>query len=306
MVPHLSDEVRAALDDHRPVVALETTLVTHGLPPPHNLEVAREAEAAVRQAGAVPATIAVLDGRLRAGLERAELERLARPGGAEKLSLRDLGPALSRGATGGTTVAATARVAAGLGIGIFATGGLGGVHVGARASWDVSADVLALRDAPLVVVCSGIKSILDLPATLEALESASVTVAAYGRDDLPGFYTQSTGIPAPWRFDDPGEVAAAHRASREVGAPGALVLCHPPPAASALDQAELDHLLEEARREASAAGIGGKEVTPFLLAALTRRSQGRTLAVNKDLVIRNAALGGRIARSLAARGPVRR
>lgn len=307
MVLHLSDEVRAARDDHRPIVALESTLVTHGLPHPHNLEVGQGAETAVRESGAVPATIAVLDGRLRAGLEPAQLERLAEPGGGvDKLSLRDLGPALATGATGGTTVAATARVAARLGIEVFATGGLGGVHVRARASWDVSADLLALRDAPLVVVCSGIKSILDLPASLEALETASVTVAAYGRDDLPGFYSQSTGIPAPWRFDDPEDVAAAQRASREVGAPGALVLCHAPPTESALDRTELDDFLDAARSEASAKGIGGKEVTPFLLASLNRLSKGRTLAVNVDLVIRNATLGARIARALATRGPRRR
>lgn len=307
MVLHVSDEVRAALDDHRPVVALESTLITHGFPHPHNLEVALKAEDAVRQSGAVPATIAVLDGRLQAGLGPAQLERLAEPGGGvDKFSLRDLGPALASGSTGGTTVAATVRVASGLGIEVFATGGLGGVHVGARDSWDVSADLLALRDVPLVVVCSGIKSILDLPATLEALESSSVTIAAYRRDDLPGFYSQSTGMPAPWRFDDPEDVAAARRAGTEIGASGALVLCHAPPSESALDRPELDELLEAARKEADAKGIEGKEVTPFLLATLNRLSDGRTLTVNIDLVIRNATLGALIARSLAIRGPVPR
>jgi pseudouridylate synthase len=303
MVLHLSDEVRDARDDRRPIVALESTLITHGLPYPHNLEVALKAENAVRNGGAIPATIAVLDGRLRAGLGPAQLERLAEPGrGVDKFSLRDLGPALASGATGGTTVAATVRVAAGLGIEVFATGGLGGVHVGARDSWDVSADLLALRDVPIVVVCSGIKSILDLPATLEALESSSVTVAAYRRDDLPGFFSQSTGMQAPWRFDDPEDVAAARRAGTEVGASGALVLCHAPPAGSALDRTELDEFLAAARREADARGIRGKEVTPFLLAALNRLSDGRTLTVNVDLVICNATLGALIARALATAG----
>jgi pseudouridine-5'-phosphate glycosidase len=300
MTAQPSKEVRAALEGHGPVVALESTLITHGLPYPDNLEVAHEAEDAVRQNGAVPATIAVLDGRVRLGLAPRELERLARPHDeVHKLSLRDLGPAVARAVTGGTTVAATARIAARAGIEVFATGGLGGVHHGARDSWDVSADLLALRDAPMVVVCSGIKSILDLPATLEVLESASVALASYRQDDLPGFLAASAAVPAPWRFDRPEDVATAYHAGRALGFSGALVLCHAPDASLALELRELDDLLASARDDASGAAIGGKEVTPYLLAALNRASGGRTLAVNKDLVVRNAALAARVACALA-------
>ncbi len=281
------------------MVALESTLITHGLPAPDNLELALGAEDDVRAAGAVPATIAVLSGELRVGLAEDELRGLAELGAeALKLSLRDLGPALASGSSGGTTVAATSWAAAQAGIEVFATGGLGGVHIGARKTWDVSADLLALRDAPVVVVCSGVKSILDVVATLEVLESASVTLAAYRSDVVPGFYVSSTPHQAPWRFDSPGEVAAAHRAARSLGLRGALVVANP--ADPALSPEEHDELMAEAGRAAAARSVAGKDVTPFLLSEIARLSNGRTLSINKALVRANANLAAAIALELAS------
>lgn len=299
-------EVAAALAAGQPVVALESTVITHGLPYPHNLEAALAMEEAVRREGAVPATIAVVAGRVRIGLDRDELTALAeagRDGRAAKLSLRDLPPALARGLTGGTTVAATAHLAARAGIAVFATGGLGGVHRGARETWDVSADLLVLSRTPLVVVCSGVKSILDVEATLEWLETASVTLAGFGTDRMPGFYVADAGMPVPARLDTPEEVAAAYRAARALGIPGALVLAVPPPPGYALDRDEHDAWLRAAEAEAATRGVRGKDLTPFLLAELAGRSGGRTLAVNRALLRQNAALAARIARAVAAGGP---
>lgn len=294
----LSYEVRAALDEGRAVVALESTLITHGLPAPDNLEVALGAEHDLRAGGAVPATIAVLSGELRVGLAQDELHLLAELGpDALKLSLRDLAPALASGSSGGTTVAATAWVAARAGIAVFATGGLGGVHLGARKTWDVSADLLALREAPVVVVCSGVKSILDVAATLEVLESASVTLAAYRCDSVPGFYVAATAHRAPWRFDSAEEVAAAYRAASALGLKGALVVANPPN--PGLSPAEHDELMTEADRAATARSVSGKEVTPFLLAEIARLSHGRTLVLNKALVRANVRLAADIATALA-------
>lgn len=292
----LSEEVRAGLDEGRAVVALESTLITHGLPAPDNLEVALGAEQEVRTGGAIPATVAVLSGVLKVGLTENELKALAEAGtAASKLSLRDLGPALAGGATGGTTVAATAWAATRSGIEVFATGGLGGVHLGARDTWDVSADLLALRNAPLVVVCSGVKSILDVEATLEVLESASVTLGAFRSDFVPGFYVAATSRPAPWRFESAAEVAAAQRAARAVGLEAALVVANPPD--PALAPSEHERLLAEAGE--AAGSVAGKEVTPFLLSELARLSGGRTLIINKALVRSNARLAAAIAGALA-------
>ena len=281
------------------MVALESMLITHGLPAPDNLEVALGAEDDVRAGGAVPATIAVLSGELRVGLAEEELRRLTGLGPkALKLSLRDLGPALASGSSGGTTVAATAWAAAQAGIAVFASGGLGGVHLGAHETWDVSADLLALRDVPVVVVCSGVKSILDVGATLEVLESASVTLAAYRCDSVPGFYVAATRHEAPWRFDTPAEAAEAYRSGRALGLKGALVVTNPPNPALSVEKH--DELLAEATRTATARSVSGKEVTPFLLAEIARLSDGRTLALNKALVRANARLGTAIAQELAA------
>src|SRR4051794_3787049 len=239
MMPHVAGpvvtvvpapEVAAALRDGTPVVALESTLLAHGLPAPRNRAVADELEAAVRAHGAVPATVAVLNGAARVGLTAAELDRVC-AGGLVKLSTRDLGVALGLHRDGATTVAATAALAAAAGIAVFATGGLGGVHRGARTSWDVSADLTALARTPVLVVCSGVKSILDTAATLEVLESASVPVLGYRTDAFPGFYRRDSGLPVPWRVDSPEEVAAVWRAHRELGGGAGMVLAQPVPAA---------------------------------------------------------------------------
>ena len=294
-----SDEAAKALEDGLPVVALESTLITHGLPQPHNLDVARAAEQAVRTEGAAPATIAVIQGEVRIGLSDEQLELVAGlTDSAAKLSVRDLGPAIAGKATGGTTIAATSHIAHDNDIHVLATGGLGGVHMGARDTWDVSADLVALRDIPIIVICSGIKSILDVEATLEYLETSSVTVASYQSDSIPGFYVKATGVPAPWRFDSPEEVAASYLSATGLGLSGAHVVANPPE--RALDAAEHDAILSDALNSARAKGIKGKDVTPFLLAEMSAGSAGRTLSVNVDLVVGNATLAARVASALGA------
>jgi pseudouridine-5'-phosphate glycosidase len=300
MSVQVSAEVAAALASGRPVVALESAIVTHGLPHPHNLDVARAAEALVRERDCTPATIAVVEGRARVGLDDSDLCVLASAEREhDKLSARDLGPAIALGSTGGTTVAATAHLAARSAIRVFATGGIGGVHRGASRTWDVSADLLALRDSSVVVVCSGVKSILDLDATLEYLETASVAIASYGSDTLPGFYVVDSGVAAPWRFDSPADVARAFVAGRDSGSRGALVVANPPDPQLALEAREHDEALSAAEADARRLGIAGKAVTPFLLGELSRRSEGRTLSANKELVLRNVALAADIATALA-------
>ena len=300
MPVRISEEVDEAIATGTAVVALESALITHGLPHPDNLEVALDSEREVRRRGAVPATIAVLDGDVTVGLDRGRLERLAGVrDNPVKISVRDLGPAAARGATGGTTIASTAHIAARAGIHVLATGGLGGVHSTDGATWDVSADLLALRDASIVVVCSGVKSILDLNATLEFLETASVSVAAYRSDTIPGFYISDTKVRAPWRLDQPAEVATAFRAGIEAGHSGAVVVMNSPDPVDALSPDEHNHLLDAAREEAGKRGVVGKDVTPFLLGEMTARSKGRTLRANKALVVRNAGLAAEFAGVIA-------
>jgi len=294
----LAPEVAEALARGGPVVALESTLIAHGLPRPRNLEVARELEAAVRGEGAVPATVALVAGDVRIGLDAAALEIVAAEDVA-KCSVRDLGPVLARGGHGATTVASTAHLAARAGIGVFATGGLGGVHREASASFDESADLATLARTPIVVVCAGVKSLLDVGATLERLESLSVTVLGYGTDAFPGFYLADSGHPAPGRADSPAEVAAAVRAARAVGAPGAVVVANPLPAGEQLDPPLHDLVLREGLEAARAVGIAGKDVTPFLLDRFHRQTGGASLEANVRLVLRNAALAARIAVALA-------
>jgi pseudouridine-5'-phosphate glycosidase len=297
-------EVAEALAGRGAVVALESTLVAQGLPWPENLETARGAEAEVRRGGGVPATIAVLGGRVRVGLSAAELETLARAGTFEKAGRRELAAAVARGADAATTVSATLWVARRQGIGVMATGGLGGVHRDAASSFDVSNDLdeLARADGALVV-CSGVKSILDVPATLEALETRGVAVAGYGTDELPGFLARSSGLRLGTRVDAPEEAAALVRAHRALGLPGALVLTQPVPEAEALDPARLDAALAEALEEARAQGIQGQAITPFLLAAIRQATEGRGLAANRALILANARLAGQVAAALAAPGP---
>jgi pseudouridylate synthase len=296
----IADEVAAALADGRPVVALESTIIAHGLPRPDNLRIAGEIQDAVRSEGAVPATIAVLDGEIRVGLDEDALREIAEREDVVKLGVRDLGPALVRRVPGATTVAGTAAIAARAGIAAFATGGLGGVHRGAAETFDESADLLALADAPVVVVCAGVKSILDVGATLERLETLSVPVLGFGTDRMPGFYLSDSGHAVPWRVDDAAEVAAIQRARRELGLRQAVVVANPLPPEDAMDPALHDRVLIDALTAAEEAGVAGKDATPFVLARFHDGTGGESLRVNVALVLRNAALAARIAGALAA------
>jgi pseudouridine-5'-phosphate glycosidase len=297
----IAPEVAEALAAGRPVVALESTLVSHGLPRPRNLEVAREAEAAVRDGGALPATIAVVAGEVRVGLDNDALRKIAERDDVVKCGVRDLGPAVARGVYGGTTVAATSHVAARTGIRSFATGGLGGVHRDARDTWDESADLETLARTGIVVVCAGVKSILDVGATLERLETLNVTVLGYRTDRFPGFYLTDSGHPVPWRVDEVGEVAAVVRAREELGTDDrAVVVANPLPPEEQLEPALHDRVLTEGLIAAEAAGVRGKDVTPFLLDYLAEETQGSSLDANVRLVLGNARLAAEIAVALAA------
>jgi pseudouridine-5'-phosphate glycosidase len=283
---HVSEEVADAIAAGRPVVALETSIVGQGLPPPHNLRAAHECEAAIRAEGAVPASVAVLDGHVRVGLTAGDIERIA--AGAVKVSSRDLGPAVVSGAVGATTVAATMRVAAMAGIRFFATGGIGGVHRGHPE--DQSADLEELGRTPVAVFCAGAKIILDLAYTLERLESLSVSVIGYGCDEFPAFYSSHSGLRVSARVDDPRQAARVLRAAWETGACG-IVVAVPPPA-------ELDGAEEMARRAAKELeDVAGPEVTPRLLARIAELSGGRSLDLNVDLVVNNARIAARVAKA---------
>ena len=299
-MPTLSEPVRQALDAGGAVVALESTIIAHGLPRPRNLEVARDLEAAVAAAGAVPATIAVLDGEAHVGLDEDGLARIATADVA-KLSVRDLPLAAARGADGATTVAATAHLAARAGIRVFATGGLGGVHRGARESWDESADLLALARTSITVVAAGVKSILDVGATLERLETLGVSVAGWRTRRFPGFYLTDGGFDLDWSVQGADEVAAAMAAADELGVEGALVVANPIAAGEQLDPAEHERVLAEGLQRARTAGVAGKAVTPFLLDHLHRATEGRSLEVNIAVARGNASVAGAIAAAWAAR-----
>ncbi len=292
-------EVADALRAGRPVVALESTIVSHGLPRPDNLRVAREIEQAVRDAGAVPATIGMVAGQLVVGLDDAELTRLATVDPVAKLSVRDLAVAAASGADGATTVAATSAVAAAAGIRVFATGGLGGVHREAAHTFDESADLTTLARTPIAVVCAGVKSILDVGATLERLETASVTLLGYRSDRFAGFYLSDSGFPVPWRVESPQEVARVIRARSLIGHGGAIVVANPLPGEQQLDVEQHDRALGRALEAAEAANVTGKEITPFLLEFLHRETGGMSLQVNVRLVRRNAHLAAQIAVAVA-------
>ncbi|HZN88682.1 MAG TPA: pseudouridine-5'-phosphate glycosidase [Thermoleophilaceae bacterium] len=297
----IAPEVADALADGRPVVALESTLVCHGLPRPRNLDVAREVEEAVRAGGAVPATIAMVAGEARVGLDEEALAVVAGGDGVAKCGVRDLAPVAARGGHGATTVASTAHLAARCGIRLFATGGLGGVHRGARESYDESADLETLARTGIVVVCAGVKSILDVGATLERLETLNVTVLGYGTHRFPGFYLSDSGHAAPWRADSPGEVAAVVKAGHGLGTEDrAVVVGNPLPAAEQLDPELHDRVLADALTAAERAGVAGKDTTPFLLDRLHRDTDGASLEANVRLVVRNAELAARIAAALSA------
>ena len=313
---HVNPEITQALADGKPVVALESALITHGFAPPANLEMARRMETTVREHGALPASIAVLDGQARVGLTEEELICLASDRTARKISLRDLPVVLAsrqcapraaqtRPATkasranGGTTVAATMYLAHRVGIGVFATGGIGGVHRGHPE--DVSADLPALASNPIVAVCAGAKAILDLPRTLEYLETRGVPVIGYGTDELPAFYSRRSGLSVDARVDAPEEIAHIAQARTELGLPMALLVCVPVPEADELEAAEAQAAIGQAVQEAEASGVSGKALTPFLLARMVELTGGRARRANEALLLNNARVAAHVARALAAR-----
>ena len=292
----MSAEVSDAIASGTGVVALESTLISHGLPTASAAGTAREIEEAVRRAGAVPATIAVVDGVVRIGLDDDALVRVAEDPDVVKASIRDLPVVMSRGMSGATTVAATSHLAHLAGIRVFATGGLGGVHRGARDTWDESADLAALAAMPVTVVCAGVKSILDVAATLERLETLSVPVLGFGTDTFPGFYVRDTGLPVPWRVDATDEVVSVMRHRDLLGLRQGIVVANPVAAGDEMDRALHDATLESGLAEVARRGITGKDVTPFLLGWFHEQTHGVSLATNVALVIGNATLAAAIAR----------
>ena len=299
---HLHDEVRDALSTGRPVVALESTIIAHGMPHPRNLETARALEDDVRAAGAVPAVIAVADGRLQIGCDATLLERLATEPGVAKVSRRDLGTALAGKGLGATTVSGTLIGARLAGIRVFATGGIGGVHRGVELTGDVSADLQELAVSPVAVVSAGAKSILDLPRTLEALETLGVPVIGWRTDEFPAFFTPSSGLRLVHRSDDLGALAARLAAQWELGLDTGALVANPIPAEAAAAAAPVEAATQAALQAAEAAGIGGRDLTPFLLAEIVRRTEGASLDANVALARNNARLAGGLAVALAARG----
>ena len=282
-------------------MALESTLISRGLPHPDNLEVARESERLIRAEGAVPATVGVIGGTAKVGLDAGELELMATAEGIEKLSARDLPVAAAKGIHGATTVAATAHLAALAGIRLFATGGLGGVHRGARESWDVSADLAALARTPVAVVCSGVKSILDVPATLEYLETAGVPVVGYRTTRFPGFYLTESGSPLDWSVENEGEAARVILSMPPLGLEGTgLVIANPLPEHQQLDRGLHDRALFAGLKELKHRGVRGKDVTPFLLDRFAKETEGESLRVNRLIILNNARVAARIAGALAA------
>lgn len=293
-------EVRAALDAGRPVVALESTIITHGMPFPQNVETARRVEAEIRAHGATPATIAVMGGHIHIGLTDAELDRLAQATGVMKVSRADLAVCLAANATGATTVAATMICAALAGISVFATGGIGGVHRGAETSFDISADLAELGLSPVVVVAAGAKAILDLPKTLEVLETNGVPVIAYGQDDFPAFWSRSSGLKAPLRADTAAEIAAAHLMRGRLGLAGGALVANPIPPEAEIAREVIVPVIETALAEAGAQHVAAKAVTPFLLQRIFELTEGRSLEANIALVLNNARLASAIAREIVA------
>ena len=297
----VAPEVSAALQQGKPVVALESTIISHGMPYPKNVETALLVEQTIRANGAVPATIAVIGGRLKAGLSRDEIEYLGKTGrGVAKASRRDLPALVARGADGATTVATTMIIANMAGIRIFATGGIGGVHRGAETTMDISADLEELAHTPVMVVCAGAKSILDLGLTLEYLETKGVPVIGYGTDELPAFYTRRSGFGVDYRVDSPEELAAFYAAQRGLDYPGGMLVTNPIPEEYAMDKDVIDAAIEQALASAKADGIHGKDTTPYLLAKVVELTGGESLESNIQLVLNNAAVAARTAACLAA------
>ena len=296
----IAPEVQEALAQGKPVVALESTIISHGMPYPKNVETALLVERTIRENGAVPATIAVIGGRLKAGLSAEEIEYLGKAGrGVAKASRRDLPALVARRADGATTVTTTMMIAHMAGIRIFATGGIGGVHRGAETTMDISADLEELAQTPVMVVCAGAKSILDLGLTLEYLETKGVPVIGFGTEELPAFYTRKSGFGVDYRVDTPEELAAMFRAQREMNYRGGMLVTNPIPEAFAMDKAVIDAAIEQALREATEQGVRGKETTPFLLARVVELTGGDSLESNIQLVLNNARLAAKTAALLA-------
>ncbi len=292
----LAPEVAEALENGRPVVALESTIISHGMPYPKNVETAMLVEKTIRDNGAVPATIAVIGGRLKAGLSREEIEYLGKAGRAvAKASRRDLAALVAAGKDGATTVTTTMIIAHMAGIDIFATGGIGGVHRGAETTMDISADLEELGSTPVMVVCAGAKSILDLGLTLEYLETKGVPVIGYGTDELPAFYTRQSGFGVDYRADSPAQLASMFSAQKELGMKGGMLVTNPIPEEYAMDKAVIDAAIEQALRESVEQGVHGKETTPFLLARVVELTGGSSLESNIQLVLNNATLAAKTA-----------
>lgn len=298
-----SPSVAAALEAGTPVVALESTIITHGMPYPQNLEVARQVEADIRAAGAEPATIAVIEGTLHVGLTDDQLEALAQARNVAKLSRADMAACMASGGTGATTVAATMIAAHLAGIKVFATGGIGGVHKGAEGSFDISADLMELAQTPVTVVAAGAKAILDIPKTLEVLETQGVPVIAYGQDHMPAFWSRSAGIMAPLRMDDPATIAAAHVQRAALGIPGGQLVANPIPAEAEIARDVLAPIIATATKDAQTHGITGKGVTPYLLQRIFELTEGASLTANIALVRNNARLAAAIATHLSDQAP---
>ncbi len=295
----ISPEVRQALADGKPVVALESTIISHGMPYPKNVETALLVEKTIRENGAVPATIAIIGGRLKAGLSPEEIEYLGKAGRkVAKASRRDLAAIVARGADGATTVTTTMIIAHMAGIKVFATGGIGGVHRGAETTMDISADLEELAGTPVMVVCAGAKSILDLGLTLEYLETKGVPVIGYGTDELPAFYTRRSGFGVDYRVDSPAELAAMFKAQQELGMKGGMLVTNPIPEQYAMDKEVIDAAIDQAIAESVEKGIHGKETTPFLLARVVELTGGNSLESNIQLVLNNAVVASRTAAEL--------
>lgn len=297
----VAPEVQKALDEGRPVVALESTIISHGMPYPQNVETALNVEKLIRENGAVPATIAIIGGRLKAGLSEQEIDYLGKTGaGVAKASRRDLPILVAEGKDGATTVTTTMMIASMAGIKVFATGGIGGVHRGAQQTFDISADLEELAHTPVMVVCAGAKSILDLGLTLEYLETHGVPVIGYGTEELPAFYTRKSGFKVDYRIDTPAELAKAFYVKHELGMEGGMLVTNPIPEEYSMDADVINKAISDAVAEAAEKGIHGKETTPFLLAKIKDLTGGNSLAANIQLVYNNAKLAAKTAGELAA------
>lgn len=296
---NISPEVQDAITEGRGVVALESTIITHGMPYPHNIDTARKVEQTVRATGAIPATIAVLSGQIAVGLNEAQLEELATSSQVMKLSRADIAMAVSKGVMGSTTVAATMIVAKLAGISVFATGGIGGVHQGAESTFDISADLSELSRTPVSVICAGAKAILDLPKTLEVLETNGVPVLAYGQDNLPAFWSRDSGLKAPLRADSVDEIVQFLKARKALNIEGGILIANPVPIDNEIPGGEMKGMIQQAISESQQTGIQGKAVTPWLLNRIFELSDGRSLTTNQALIINNASLAGSLATHLA-------